>query len=354
MTTSPEPERTREQYLVEALSGTAFDAPTGAQEATSPVWLVDGMMLRGSLLMLAGPPKTAGKSLLALDLCYRVASGTPFLGRAVRRGRAFLANLEDGAERLKWRLRDFGIRPDVTCPPNSFTVMPDKDKLASWLEFFCDYSNDPPDLIVIDPTIYAEIALGVTDENNPREITSFCDKLRTITKQGRTTIVLVHHFRKAGDTLRGSSAWEASVDGWLNFVPGSGGLRHLSWCLRDGEPGEAGVALKYENGAASVAAVDPALSRPTKGSGSKKEDDPAKWTDSELKTRVWQVINQAKRNGDEKGPTTTDIRKLLKAKNAGVVTALQDLLDEGLISRQKGPRGGWTPAVMVSDEPESD
>src|SRR5580704_10982572 len=54
---------------------------------TTPVALVEGMIPERSLAVIYGQP-ASGKSFLALDLAYSVATGIPWLGRKVQHGPA--------------------------------------------------------------------------------------------------------------------------------------------------------------------------------------------------------------------------------------------------------------------------
>jgi hypothetical protein len=77
-----------------------------------PEWIVEGLLPIG-LSSLGGRPKV-GKSLLALQLAYAVASGEPFLGmRTTQRSVLYLA-LEDSPRRMKSRNNrqgNFGVVP---------------------------------------------------------------------------------------------------------------------------------------------------------------------------------------------------------------------------------------------------
>src|SRR4051794_3172192 len=77
-------------------------------------WVVQDLLPRGSLTLLTAREK-AGKSLLALDLCAAVATGDPFLGRAVRSGPTVLVpveeHLRDVRQRTEVRLGDRDASP---------------------------------------------------------------------------------------------------------------------------------------------------------------------------------------------------------------------------------------------------
>src|SRR3954451_19327422 len=71
-----------------------------SQLAVRPVsWLWPGRLARGKLAILDGDPGL-GKSLLALDLCARLSTGSPFPDGGTGPGPAcsLVLNAEDGAE----------------------------------------------------------------------------------------------------------------------------------------------------------------------------------------------------------------------------------------------------------------
>ena len=66
-------------------------------------WVVEGMIPPG-LVIFAGPPKT-GKSRVLMQLALSIASGTPFLNAAVRKGYVLMLSLEDPISLSQSRLR---------------------------------------------------------------------------------------------------------------------------------------------------------------------------------------------------------------------------------------------------------
>ena len=74
--------------------------------------VVDGMLPAGCYI-LAGAPKV-GKSFLMAQLCWCVATGTPFLGQPTHRSQVLYLSLEDTGERVQGRLiRMFGVEHPV-------------------------------------------------------------------------------------------------------------------------------------------------------------------------------------------------------------------------------------------------
>jgi hypothetical protein len=59
----------------------------GAATPEEPDWLVEGYVARGTVTLLSGKPKSAGKTTLTLHLIAAMQNGTPFLGFATKPGR---------------------------------------------------------------------------------------------------------------------------------------------------------------------------------------------------------------------------------------------------------------------------
>lgn len=186
-----------------------------AEEAGEQEWLADKLVPKGGLTVLGGDPKT-GKTLLALELGFAVASGREFLGRDVSPA-AFLYVTEEGtqfeiAKRAKrllahgepelptlvlWRE---GVRFDE---PRTWQLV--RDTLAEL---------DRPTLLVLDPL--RDLLAG--DENDSASIAAVGRAIQGLLRDfPELTIVLIHHLSKrregsGGFRLRGSSALWGKVD----------------------------------------------------------------------------------------------------------------------------------------------
>ena len=98
--------------------------------------VVDGMLPAGCYI-LAGAPKV-GKSFLMAQLCWCVATGTPFLGQPTHRSQVLYLSLEDTGERVQGRLiRMFGVEHQVGRLHLKFgTDLRGRDLMAMLLGFF--------------------------------------------------------------------------------------------------------------------------------------------------------------------------------------------------------------------------
>jgi len=71
-------------------------------------WIVPGMVPRGEAIVLTADPGV-GKSLLAYLLMYCVATGSPFLGHPIAKGRVLIIQLEEGPTSFQARTEALGF-----------------------------------------------------------------------------------------------------------------------------------------------------------------------------------------------------------------------------------------------------
>ena len=168
-------------------------------------WTVAGLLTAGRLSMLHAQPGD-GKSVCGRTLGYAVATGRPWLGRAVEQGPVLLMALEDDTDQIEFhlaRLGATGVEPihiwDMDCPPPDDII----DALAEAVE------EIKPALIVVDPML--DFLGQVKDFNQAGEVNAPLVRLKAIARSSGAHMMLIHHAGKNGDYL-GSTAFKAAVD----------------------------------------------------------------------------------------------------------------------------------------------
>ena len=182
-------------------------------------WLVEELWSERACGIVGGEPK-CGKSFLALEIAVAVASGTPALGRFAvpTPGPVLLYAAEDDLVTVRERLdsitRARGVSLDtldlhvITAPSLRLDHEVDRKRLARTTAAL------HARLLVLDPLV----RLHRIDENAVSEIAPILAYLRAIERKLQTSVLLVHHARKAaghiraGQALRGSSELHAWGD----------------------------------------------------------------------------------------------------------------------------------------------
>lgn len=187
------------------------------ENQTSPLsWIVDELFLEAGAGILGGSPKSC-KSFFSLDLCVSIASNTPCAGvfKVSKPGPVLLLCAEDPTAVVSSRLtalarsRGFALKdlpihiinePCVQLPSGI-------NRLEATL------LHHKPRFVLLDPLI----RLHRADENSASEMSVILDGIRGLARTTGSSILIVHHARKAsssnvGAAFRGSSDLSAFGD----------------------------------------------------------------------------------------------------------------------------------------------
>lgn len=159
-----------------------------------------------------------GKSMLALQLSYSLATGKQFLGHNTMSSPVLYISTESDFGQIQDRLKTLGL----VFPKDSLYIIDRNGKGdISIFDFevdiheFANYKNGR--FIIMD--MLKDINLGIDyDINNYQDIgQKLLPKLRSICEKYNVTILFTHHLNKRG-TVLGSTAFDAVVDGKLTLV----------------------------------------------------------------------------------------------------------------------------------------
>jgi AAA domain len=180
-------------------------------------WLIQDLWTDEAVGILGGEPKCC-KSFLALDVALAVASGAACLRQfAVRRtGPVLFFPAEDSLSIVRRRLDGIAAAAQVslaelplhiiTAPALRLDLDLDRQRLTLTVEVF------RPVLLVLDPFI----RLHQCDENEASQIAPLLGYLRQLQRQFHVAVLLVHHAKKDGASLRPGQALRGSSElhGW--------------------------------------------------------------------------------------------------------------------------------------------
>jgi AAA domain len=182
-------------------------------------WLIEGLWMREAVGIIGGEPK-CGKSFLALDLAVAVAACTACLRRFPARltGPVLLYAAEDAAPIVRQRFEGIAHAAGVNfhaLDVHVITVpMLRLDRSDHCKALRATVADLRPRLLVLDPFV----RLHAIDENVAGEVAPLLGFLRSLQRNHRTAVALVHHARKGaghergGQALRGSSELHAWGD----------------------------------------------------------------------------------------------------------------------------------------------
>lgn len=197
----------------------ADQLPSQEKEFT---WLIRRLWTGEAVGVIGGEPKCC-KSFMALGLGVSIATGSPCLRRfhVDRPGRVLLFAAEDALHLVRDRLEGIcrasgvtlaGLDLHVITAPSIRLDLPiDRGRLARTVEAL------RPRLLILDPFVRMHQA----DENASGDVARLLGFLRQLQRDHGTAVVVVHHARKggaslrAGQALRGSGEFHAWGDSFL-------------------------------------------------------------------------------------------------------------------------------------------
>lgn len=190
-------------------------------------WVVRDLVPSGTVTLLGGDGGT-GKSLVALQLAYAVATGRQWLGRAVARGGALFISAEDDVDELHRRIADVASHEGESLASlHGLTLrsLAGEDALLATLEgrtgalepsaLFAELdariAADTPALVVLDTL--ADLFPG--NENDRAQARQFIGLLRGLAIRHKCAVLLLAHpslsGMNSGTGTSGSTGWNNSV-----------------------------------------------------------------------------------------------------------------------------------------------
>jgi hypothetical protein len=176
-----------------------------------PGYAIKGVLQRASYAEVFGAPGE-GKTFIALDMAYAVASGLPWMGRKVHAGPVlYLAYEGQGGlkKRAKALLQKYGAKPVplyVESAAFNLRELAGRAALGAVLATL----PEKPVLVVID-TLARALMGG--DENSAQDVGSFNTAVAALIANTGACVMIVHHSGKdKSKGARGSSALQGAID----------------------------------------------------------------------------------------------------------------------------------------------
>lgn len=174
-------------------------------------WLVDDLLVRGALTLLAGR-EGEGKSLTALRAAVGIVNGANLAGLRCRQGRVLIIDAENGAGEIHRRIHTSGLQQQshsqlVICDAQGWHLGRDAAELRALI------AEHRPSLVVLDS--FRSLWPG-GEENESGPVAAVLDPLRNLLRDHDAAGLLLHHAAKQGTGYRGSSAIGAACE--LAFI----------------------------------------------------------------------------------------------------------------------------------------
>ncbi len=178
-------------------------------------WLIPELLPQGELVILGGAPK-AGKTLMAIDAAFAIATGEDdFLGMRCNQGKVLIVSNDSSPGSLKRQLLRRGFRESDA---ENLDIIFDWtiDKLY---ELEQAIAENRPDLVIVDSL--KSISTNCEISENAAEYSNNIYALRNLFTQYKCSGLLIHHTGKSQDALgvgklRGSSSIAGA--GWGTWL----------------------------------------------------------------------------------------------------------------------------------------
>jgi len=164
----------------------------GATPPPATAWVVDRVVARGAVTILAGVAKS-GKSLLALQWAAQAAASGL---------RAAVVDAENGDTVIRQRIAALprGAQPKVY-EATGFDLDAGLEQLEAVLRSGCD-------VLVLD----SWVSLWQGSETSVKDVKRSLEALRILAQRFEVGILLLHHMTKGSDSYRGSGAIAGAVE----------------------------------------------------------------------------------------------------------------------------------------------
>jgi hypothetical protein len=212
--------------------------------APATEWLVEGILPRASVTLLAGEPGSY-KTWLALALLRGVASGGSFLGRKCAQASVLYLDRENPLAVMRERLAVLGIDSSTTAGSRIWGGWLDDAPPGIGDIRILEIAGERRPLIVFDSLIRFHAA---ADENSASAMAMVMGDLRALANAGATVVALHHKPKSEGSHYRGSSDIAGGVDtAWAVSRDRDAGLLRLE-CFKSRYAQEFSLTLRPELG----------------------------------------------------------------------------------------------------------
>ncbi|MCU7836136.1 MAG: helicase RepA family protein [gamma proteobacterium symbiont of Taylorina sp.] len=206
----PTPENIVQTYDFNKKMFSLVPATSLTEKQTFSHWQIKDILEINNLGHLFGEP-AGGKTLIALDMAFCVATGTDWHGHKVKQSQVvYLAGEGFGglSRRFKGLEKKYDIKADnlfISQTPAALTEYRSAQAVKNSIDVICPGAE----LIIID-TLNRNFG---GDENSTKDMTIFVQNIDLYLRSNNATVLVVHHSGHGNkDRSRGASSLHAAVD----------------------------------------------------------------------------------------------------------------------------------------------
>jgi hypothetical protein len=214
-------------------------------------WIVPGLLPQGETVLVNALPKV-GKTLLAVDLAFAVATGGTFLDEQVQQGSVLFVSVDESIRSTRSKLLNRGFRQG-----DPIHVLPEWD-ISQMGELETMLEEVRPTLVIVDSL--KRITVGRNISENSAEFADSLYQLKELLSRYNAAGLFIHHATKDKEAIgvgkvRGSTAITGAVWGtWLlerlhggsDFDPRDP-MRLLECICRDSEGAKVQISLNPDD-----------------------------------------------------------------------------------------------------------
>jgi KaiC/GvpD/RAD55 family RecA-like ATPase len=211
--------------------------------STTAAYLVRGLIPRGGMVVIWGPPK-CGKSFLTFDMVMHVVRGVFYRGRRVKQGAVVYLALEGGIG-FHNRVEAYRRTHDVTDGP--FYLITDrtdlvKDHQALIAAIREQVGDEVPVILVLD-TLNRSLA---GSESKDEDMALYIQAADAVRQAFNCAVLIVHHCGVDGSRPRGHTSLTGAVDAQIAVMrdPENNIIATVEW-MKDGTEGDV-IASRLE------------------------------------------------------------------------------------------------------------
>lgn len=211
-----------------------------------PEWLVDTILPAGGLVGLYGPPGH-GKSFIAIDVAFAVASSRPWHTHTTLPGHVLYVSAEGGhgiSRRAAAWLAAHSVQPGNVNMAWLTEALPIYGESESIDRLMFRLENEAlrcPTLIIVDTL--ARCFEG--NENETEDMGRFIQGIDKLRREYGATVLIVHHTRLDGDRERGNTALRGAADTMI-AVERSSETKHILMTCNKQRDAEEFPMLRFE------------------------------------------------------------------------------------------------------------